>query len=100
MNDLIRIRITIHNVLPNGESLNYDHVIPSVEWDQISPPYGPPIEPYQHYEAMQTMERRKRVIDMLSAKFAHAFTDAIVKKYIKDKEDLLGSPGPDVHQQP
>ena len=61
-----------------GESLSYRHIIGAFEMDGVVPMRGP-LSAQEAAEMMQSSELRRRVVDMVSGKIAHAITDALLK---------------------
>lgn len=76
--DEVRIRISIEM---GGKECRYDHLIDRIGWERVAPPTRAPLDPMDAYDAMQRAEERRRLIDMVSSKIAHALVASVAEKY-------------------
>lgn len=60
-----------------GQRKEYRHAISRHDLDEITP-FRAPLTPAEAFEAMERAERRRRFVDMLSSKIAHAMTNALL----------------------
>ena len=59
-----------------GKDLALNKIVARVELDDMAPARGP-VDPFNYNFVQQAAERRQRFIDMISAEFAHALTEAL-----------------------
>ena len=66
---------------PHSKRLAYIHTIDGLTFEDIAPLRRNlhPMTPYQICEEYQRADRRRRVVDMVAGKIAHALTEGIIK---------------------
>jgi len=63
----------------NGKDLALNKIVSHIVLDDIVPTSSPLLYPTNAVDTMHRDERRQRFVDMISAEFAHALTEALFK---------------------
>lgn len=62
-----------------GEELHLNKILARFAVEDIMPPRGLVLDPFDLVRVQENAERRRRFIDMVAAEFGHALTEAIFK---------------------
>jgi hypothetical protein len=64
----------------NGEDLWMEKIIARIDLEEVMPPRSAVLDPMDLVRVQQAAERRRRLVDMIAAEFAHTLTEALFKK--------------------
>lgn len=64
----------------NGEDLHMNKMLVQFDLEDIMPFRSMALDPSDIVRSQQASERRRRLVDMIAAEFAHSLTEALFKK--------------------
>lgn len=73
---LLKVRIEVEF---EGECLHLDKVVSELTLEDIIPSKYPAMDPGDLFRRQETLERRRRFVDMLSGNIAHSITEGLFK---------------------